>query len=704
MSIARMVCVPSGTFAIVYRPSSLARARSCVPTMKTWALASGRPEASVTRPETTVAAAGRTTGFAGTTVAASAAGGLPTAPSAVAAQRSVSRIIFEWRGEVVRTATAYRLVARSEVLAGSALRSARGPVGRARTIAPAFVAIRCSNWNFCSARWTVQSPFAGLLGERRNTVSGFWRSAGRREPMGASSLPRSRPAPPGVPSGAPSVRMSHGRAPRRSRSSINRWCSRRQGPFPRPRASPDSTSDQYPARNVWTTTPISFRASIPPAGPTTDTRITTEPATPFRWPPSVRRPWSAAHDRALTGAELVLARPVADPNAHPSGPRGSEPCLPHRTVLPVDVHLDPSARPQPAHPTGRPRGWQRRKQVDLSGVALEEHLGDPRRRAEVAVDLKRRVRVEQVGVDTAAAGVVRGRAPRRLEQVGEDYERVVAVAHARPEVGLPRHRPAGRLVAADLHRAARRGVELRRPLARDLAAGMDAEQMREVPVLRILFLEVFGPLLELAALADLIGDETGARLANPFAERGVGAEHRGRLDRVGEQIPHECTVHRHPRAHRRGAAPGHLELQLGRRGRQRDELPLGVGREDVEVELARRLHHRIRARAQVLHVAAEGVVLPEVLRQPCRSAVPVRPHGIALAEVAHRRRLRPDVTVVMRHPAARVVIHLRGAVPVHRDALDEVDERLVHLGEVRALRRPVVHLRVDVDRVVRTPG
>src|SRR5687767_4334981 len=139
--------------------------------------------------------------------------------------------------------------------------------------------------------------------------------------------------------------------------------------------------------------------------------------------------------------------------------------------------------------------------MDLAGMALEEHLGDPRRRAEVAVDLEGRVRVEEVGIHAATAAVVRRRAPRRLEQVRENHERMVAIAHPRPEVRLPRHRPPGRLVAADLHRATGRGEELWRSLARDLATGMDAEQVREVPVLRILFLEVLGPLLQLAASA-----------------------------------------------------------------------------------------------------------------------------------------------------------------------------------------------------------
>src|SRR6185369_15418387 len=89
------------------------------------------------------------------------------------------------------------------------------------------------------------------------------------------------------------------------------------------------------------------------------------------------------------------------------------------TAAPVDVDLDSASGSQPAHAALRPSRRQGGQKVDLTGVTLQQHLGDPRRRAEVAVDLEGRMGVEEVGVDAAAARVVGGRAPRRLEQVGE---------------------------------------------------------------------------------------------------------------------------------------------------------------------------------------------------------------------------------------------------------------------------------------------
>ena len=45
---------------------------------------------------------------------------------------------------------------------------------------------------------------------------------------------------------------------------------------------------------------------------------------------------------------------------------------------------------------GGPGGRQCRQQLQVAHVALQQHLGDAGSRAEVAVDLEGRVRVEQV--------------------------------------------------------------------------------------------------------------------------------------------------------------------------------------------------------------------------------------------------------------------------------------------------------------------
>ncbi len=124
----------------------------------------------------------------------------------------------------------------------------------------------------------------------------------------------------------------------------------------------------------------------------------------------------------------------------------------------------------------------------------------------------------------------------------------------------------------------------------------------------------------------------------------------------------------------------------------------------VQQKLGRALHERIGALAEEVDVAAEEVALPEVLAEPWPGHGPARPDGIALAEVAGRRGLPPEVGVVMRYPAIGSVVDPGRLAPVDTHLLNEVENRLVTLGQIGRLGQPVVHLRVDVDRVVGTPG
>ena len=59
---------------------------------------------------------------------------------------------------------------------------------------------------------------------------------------------------------------------------------------------------------------------------------------------------------------------------------------------------------------------------------------------------------------------------------------------------------------------------------------------------------------------------------------------------------------------------------------------------------------------------------------------------------------------MVRHPAVVDVVELlRGLLAVRDHLVDHVEERLMALGEVRGLGGPVVHFRVDVDRVLALP-
>src|SRR5262245_42200050 len=119
----------------------------------------------------------------------------------------------------------------------------------------------------------------------------------------------------------------------------------------------------------------------------------------------------------------------------------------------------------------------------------------------------------------------------------------------------------------------------------------------------------------------------------------------------------------------------------------------------VEQEFRSLFHDRVRALRKKITIAREVVVIPQMQAQPCAT------HGPEAGMYAvNRNCIAPDVGVVMNHKAARAVEVFGNAAPVIERIVDEIEQRLVKLGEVGDLRRPVIHFRVDVDRVLAVPG
>ena len=172
--------------------------------------------------------------------------------------------------------------------------------------------------------------------------------------------------------------------------------------------------------------------------------------------PPTHSPPAADPDRARdrTGSGSVPARaPCTAPRPHgdrradardaaqPRAQLGAR----QRAARPRQVDLEAAAQADAAHLARWPRRRQRRQQVDLAGVALRQHLDDAGGGAEVAVDLERRVGVEQVGVDAAAAAIVRRAGVDEGEQPRQQLERALAIEQPRPLVDLPGQAPAGAL-------------------------------------------------------------------------------------------------------------------------------------------------------------------------------------------------------------------------------------------------------------------
>ena len=91
-------------------------------------------------------------------------------------------------------------------------------------------------------------------------------------------------------------------------------------------------------------------------------------------------------------------------------------------------------------------------------------------------------------------------------------------------------------------------------------------------------------------------------------------------------------------------------------------------------------------------------MLPKVLAQP-------RPAGRpdAVIGVVDRRRAAPEVKIVVQHPPPCAIVLARRFRTRHRDFPQGREERFMCLGEAGRFGRPVVHLGVDVDRVLAVP-
>ena len=343
-------------------------------------------------------------------------------------------------------------------------------------------------------------------------------------------------------------------------------------------------------------------------------------------------------------------------------------------VLPGDVHLEPAARAEPLDASRRPALGQCGQQMDLARVALQQHFRYPGGVAEVAVDLERRMGVEQVRQDAI------------LEQLHDQLVRPVAIVQARPEVDLPGGAPPGADVAAGVERDACRVGQRRRGVRRYLPAGMHGEQVRNVPVGVFGIVDVRSPFLQLAPAADLRAEQFGAHGGDFRPVGRVDAQDLAGGEIVRKQVPDELLIHRH--AVRRWTV-------LGRETLRHHERAVGQCLKTIFPELAQFLQDGIGHRAQILLVLGERIVLPEMLAVPGVGRETPRPASRA-----------EDVVLAADGPTALALMDLLAGVVAARlnHAAKVGQKRLVAFGQPGRLGQPVVHLHVDVGVVIAAPG
>ena len=75
----------------------------------------------------------------------------------------------------------------------------------------------------------------------------------------------------------------------------------------------------------------------------------------------------------------------------------------------------------------------------------------------------------------------------------------------------------------------------------------------------------------------------------------------------------------------------------------------------------------------------------------------------AITHAVDRNGVSPDVGVVVDDEAVRTVIRLRDLATFRPRGVDQIKEWVDELGHVEHVHGPVVHLRIDVDGVLRAP-
>ena len=209
---------------------------------------------------------------------------------------------------------------------------------------------------------------------------------------------------------------------------------------------------------------------------------------------------------------------------------------------------------------------------------------------------------------------------------------------------------------------------------------------------------VFEPLLQLTPPTYLHGSQLRSHRSQRIDKEAFLSHRRGGVDGVIEKVVDHLVVHRRTGHYDKGALAvdrGGIFGRIG--GRDHKPLVFGLAHQKVDVKFAGASHQGID-RPQICRISREEEAVPQMLAEP---RIASGPHAITGA--VDRTGRSPNVGIVMQCPATTTV-HGRRLPPLHRYALHQIEKRLVHLGKVGHLGRPVIHLDIDVGGIFSVPG
>src|SRR4051795_11735510 len=131
------------------------------------------------------------------------------------------------------------------------------------------------------------------------------------------------------------------------------------------------------------------------------------------------------------------------------------------------------------------------------------------------------------------------------------------------------------------------------------------------------------------------------------------------LDAMAKQFPNQCNIHGASGAGGSGSSIRSTEMVFRRNRRARRQPPVPIINEEVKKEQSRAFEDRISAVPQKLFVSRKQIMFPKMCAEPGATHLPVGPRWIAFSEITHRRRLPPQIDIMMRHPPSRMVVRFR---------------------------------------------
>ena len=189
--------------------------------------------------------------------------------------------------------------------------------------------------------------------------------------------------------------------------------------------------------------------------------------------------------------------------------------------------------------------WKCREESDAVFRRLHEHLDHSGTTTEVAVNLERRVRIEQIRIgSTTSTGVLAAIAVGTdvAEQLAVDVISAPGILKTCKEVDTPSCAPSCCFVTLYLQRLCTCLCQVGRFGYGKVMARIESEEMGLVAVARILVTPVVIPLLQVAFCTNLVWLKTGECAVYFLYKRLVCAQRLCRLACVYEALAYHCKV------------------------------------------------------------------------------------------------------------------------------------------------------------------